>query len=222
VQPDPTIATLGSLLAATLDLAGLLVKLPASHLLLQSASLYQLAEPTYRILYRLPIADLQLNHASLSNQTLTLRSSAKPLLPRNELFTCLSHPQFPSASDLPLSSNRGQNSSLTLRIRPEEFLERFLLPQDFSLPKIPSLESDLNSSSSLYLPTRLNRPKFTPGLPTWQNYQPDRTRLRPNRTGPSQTQLSPNSSCALASLQEVEHLFRLDPLRSMPESLSRP
>ena len=86
VQSDPTIPTLGSLLAATLDLAGLLVKLPTSHLLLQSASLYQLAEPTYRILYRLPIADLQLNHASLSNQTF-LRSLrfAKLLMPRNFL-----------------------------------------------------------------------------------------------------------------------------------------
>lgn len=84
VQSDPAVPTLGSLLAATLDLAGLLVKLPTSHLLLQSASLNQLAEPTYRILNRLPIADLQLNHASDSNKTY-LRSLrfAKLLMPRN-------------------------------------------------------------------------------------------------------------------------------------------
>jgi hypothetical protein len=84
VQTDPTIPTLGPLLAPSLDLAGLFVKLPTSHLFLQSASLYQLAEPSYRILDRLSIADLQLNHASFSNQTF-LRSLrfAKLLVPRN-------------------------------------------------------------------------------------------------------------------------------------------
>jgi hypothetical protein len=84
MQPNASVPTLGTLLAPTLDLAGLLVKLPATHLLLQSASLYQLAEPAYRILNRLPIADLQLNHASLSNQTF-LRSLrfAKLLVPQN-------------------------------------------------------------------------------------------------------------------------------------------
>jgi hypothetical protein len=77
VQPDSTISTLGSLLASTLDLTGLLVKLPAAHLLLQSASLHQFAEPSYRILDRLPIADLQLNHASLSDQTLLALDSTR-------------------------------------------------------------------------------------------------------------------------------------------------
>ena len=66
MQTNAAIATLSSLLATTLDLAGLLVKLATSHLLLQPASLNQLAESSYRLLNRLTIADLQLNHATLS------------------------------------------------------------------------------------------------------------------------------------------------------------
>ena len=64
VKTNAAIATLCSLLATTLDFAGLLVKLATSHLLLQPASLNQLAESSYRLLNRLTIADLQLNHAT--------------------------------------------------------------------------------------------------------------------------------------------------------------
>jgi hypothetical protein len=115
MQPNTTITTLGSLLAPSLDLAGLLVELPTSHLLLQSASLYQLAEPAYRILYRLSIADLQLNHASLSNQTF-LRSLrfAKLLVPRNVLQMNSEPPrQFPRLATPLYRQFRGQNCSLS-------------------------------------------------------------------------------------------------------------
>jgi len=130
MQPNASVPTLGTLLAPTLDLAGLLVKLPATHLLLQSASLYQLAEPAYRILNRLPIADLQLNHASLSNQTF-LRSLrfAKLLVPQNfspgsnlatRQFLQQATPLYRTLRTL-FDTIRAQNSSLTPFTRPGEF-----------------------------------------------------------------------------------------------------
>ena len=129
VQSDPTVPTLGSLLAATLDLAGLFVKFPSSHLFLQSASLNQLAEPAYRILNRLSIADLQLNHASDSSDLSALASVSETACASkflNSLFLA-THRILLCATTLyrslriAVSTFRGQNLSLTMPTRPGYF-----------------------------------------------------------------------------------------------------